>query len=160
MINAGIYTLLGFSSNMIAGLLSDFYEKKKSYMAKANICMLGNFLSIPLSAVCFFTGNFWLAIACFALKILVSAGHFPPAVTMMQNATDSSNSGFVVSAYSFYAHVSETFAPLIFGALATRFNAPVFPKIYGYLVFGAVTLGYGLSNIFYYRAGKHYEKLM
>jgi len=90
-------------------------------MAKANICMIGNWLSIPLAAVCCFSGNFWLAISAFALKILVSAGHFPPAVTMMQNSTDSSNSGFVVSAYSFYAHMSETFAPLIFAALATRF---------------------------------------
>jgi len=122
--------------------------------------MFGNFLSIPLTAICCFTGNFWLAISSFALKILVSAGHFPPAVTMMQNSTDSSNSGFVVSAYSFYAHMSETFAPLIFGSLAMRYNAPVFPQVYGYLVFGAVCLGYGLSNIFYYRAGKSYESLM
>jgi MFS family permease len=83
MINAGIYTLLGFSSNIIGALLSDYFESKKSYMAKANICMIGNFLSIPLAAICCFTGNFWLAITAFALKILVSAGHFPPAVTMM-----------------------------------------------------------------------------
>mgnify|MGYP002630953533 CR=1 FL=1 len=121
MINAGIYTFLGFASNIFGGLMSDHFESKKSYRAKANICMLGNTLSIPLTAICCFTGNFWLAISAFAIKILVSAGHFPPAVTMMQNATDSSNSGFVVSAYSFYAHMSETFAPLIFGFLATRF---------------------------------------
>jgi len=118
MINAGIYTFMGFASNILSGLMSDYFEGKKSYRAKANICMLGNALSIPLAAICCFSGNFWLAIAAFAIKILVSAGHFPPAVTMMQNSTDSSNSGFVVSAYSFYAHIAETFAPLIFGALA------------------------------------------
>jgi hypothetical protein len=56
--------------------------------------------------------------------------------------------------------MSETFAPLIFGALATRFNATLFPRVYGYLVFGAVCLGYGFSNIFYYKAGRQYEKLM
>lgn len=122
--------------------------------------MLGNTLSIPLAAICCFTGNFWLAISAFAIKILVSAGHFPPAVTMMQNATDSSNSGFVVSAYSFYAHISETFAPLIFGALASFYQAPFFPRVYGKLVFAAVLIGYGLSNFFYYKAGNHYEKLM
>lgn len=90
LINAGIYTFLGFSSNILGGLISDFYERKKSYMAKANICMFGAYLAIPLTAVACFTSNFYLAIAAFAAKIFVSGGHFAPAVTMMQNATDSS----------------------------------------------------------------------
>lgn len=160
LINAGIYTFLGFSSNILGGLISDFYERKKSYMAKANICMFGAYAAIPLTAIACFTSNFYLAIFAFALKILFSGGHFAPAVTMMQNATDSSNSGFVVSAYSFYAHISETFAPLIFSSLALKYNATAIPRVYGYLVFAAVLFGYGLSNIFYYRAGKEYKKQM
>ena len=122
--------------------------------------MFGAYLAIPLTAIACFTNNFYLAIAAFAAKILVSGGHFAPAVTMMQNATDSSQSGFVVSAYSFYAHISETFAPLIFGVLALKYNAVAIPRVYGYLVFLAVLFGYGLSNIFYNRAGKEYKKTM
>jgi len=52
-------------------------------MAKANICMFGAYAAIPLTAIACFTNNFYLAIAAFALKILVSGGHFAPAVTMM-----------------------------------------------------------------------------
>lgn len=155
--NALIYTLLGFASNMIGGMISDHYERKKNYRAKANICVLGNLMAIPLTAIACLSGNFMVALACFALKILVSGGHFAPSVTMMQNVAQPNQSGFVVSAYSFYIHIAETFAPLIFVFLANYFGAPEKPRIYGYLICGAVTLGYGISAIFFNRAGKAYE---
>ena len=34
------------------------------------------------------------------------------------------------------------------------------PRIYGYLVLGAVSFGYLLSNVFYYKAGRAYKKFM
>jgi MFS family permease len=83
ILNAFIYTLLGFASNMLGGLLSDYYEKKKNYRAKARICVFGNLMAIPLTGVACLAGNFWVAMTCFALKILVSGGHFAPSVTMM-----------------------------------------------------------------------------
>jgi hypothetical protein len=63
----------------------------------------------------------------------------------------------VVSAYSFYIHIAETFAPLIFVFFANKYGAPDLPRVYGYLIFAAVTLGYGISSIFFHRAGKAYE---
>ena len=105
LINAAALTVFGFSSALIGGMISDKYEKK-SYMTKANIVMLGNLLAIPLVAIATLTSNFWLAIAAFSMKIFVSGSYFAPAITMMQNSTDSSNSGFVVSAYTFYSHIA------------------------------------------------------
>ena len=160
ILNAFIYTVLGFASNMLGGLVSDYYEKKKNYRAKARICVFGNLMAIPLMGAACLSGNFWVAMICFALKILVSGGHFAPSVTMMQNVADSKHSGFVVSAYSFYIHIAETFSPLIFVYLANYYGAPDLPRIYGYLIFAAVTLGYGVSSIFFHRAGKAYEQIM
>ena len=39
-------------------------------------------------------------------------------------------------------------------------NAAANPRIYGYLVLAATSIGYLGSNIFYYRAGKEYTKVM
>lgn len=152
-------TIFGFSSSLIGGLLSDKFEKN-SYMTKSRIIMGGHFLAVPLTAFACYTSNFWLAIACFAAKIFVSGSYYAPAITMMQNSTDSSNSGMVVSAYTFYAYLAQTIAPLIFGFLAKSMGAASDPRVYGKLITAAVTLGYLGSNIFYYKAGRAYESLM
>jgi MFS family permease len=159
LINAAALTICGFSSSLIGGILSDKYEKN-SYMTKSRIIMTGHFLAVPLTAIACFTSNFYLAIACFAAKIFVSGSYYAPAITMMQNSTDSSNSGFVVSAYTFYAYLAQTIAPLIFGYFAKSMGAVNDPRVYGKLVTTAVTIGYLGSNIFYYRAGRAYSKMM
>lgn len=159
MINAAALTCFGFSSALIGGMLSDKYEKK-SYMSKSYIIMMGHFLAVPLVALASFTNSFWVAISCFAASIFFSGSYYAPAITMMQNSTDSSNSGFVVSAYTFYAYLAQTFAPLVFSYFANKFGAFGTPRIYGYLVTTAVTIGYLTSNLFYYRAGRAYKKFM
>ena len=117
ILNAAALTVLGISSSIIGGIISDKFEKR-SYMTKSSVIMFGNILSIPLTAIACFCGNFWLAMSLFAAKIFVSGSYLAPAITMMQNSTDASNSGFVVSAYTFYAHFAQTLSPIIFGYLA------------------------------------------
>ena len=66
----------------------------------------------------------------------------------------------MVSAYTFYAYLAQTIAPLIFGFFANYYGAVNNPRIYGYLVTAAVSLGYLSSNVFYYKAGREYKKIM
>ena len=159
ILNAAALTIFGFSSSIIGGIISDKFEKR-SYMTKANIILIGNTIAIPLTFFAAFSGNFWVAMSLFAAKIFVSGSYLAPAITMMQNSTDPSNSGFVVSAYTFYAHIAQTISPIIFTYFATKMNAPGNPAVYAKLIFSAVCFGYGVSNIFYYRAGKAYTRLM
>mmetsp|Transcript_10536 Transcript_10536/g.17677 ORF Transcript_10536/g.17677 Transcript_10536/m.17677 type:complete len:179 (+) Transcript_10536:1069-1605(+) len=159
VLNAAALTVFGFTSSVLGGILCDKLQKK-SHMAKSQVIMFGNFASLPLILAAVLTSNFWVAMSCFALKVLVSGSYYAPAVTMMQNSTDSSNSGFVVSAYTFYAHIAQSISPFIFGLMARKFNAAAFPQIYGYIVLAAVCVGYLGSSIFYYRAGKAYSKMM
>lgn len=159
LLNAIALTTCGFSSSLLGGIISDRYESK-SYMTKSYLVMVGNVLSIPLVAFACFTSNFYLAMLAFTLKIFISGSYYAPAITMMQNSTRPSNSGLVVSAYTFFAYIAQTISPLVFQALAKYFNAPQNPRVYGFMVLLAISIGYLGSNIFYYKAGKLYEKMM
>lgn len=112
-LNAIALTTCGFSSSILGGIISDKYEKK-NYMTKSWLIMAGNILSIPLVAFGCMTSNFYLAMLAFTLKIFVSGSYYAPAITMMQNSTRPSNSGLVVSAYTFAATIAQTLSPLIF----------------------------------------------
>lgn len=112
-LNAIALTTCGFSSSILGGIISDKFEKK-NYMTKSWIIMAGNILSIPLVAFGCWTSNFYLAMLAFTLKIFVSGSYYAPAITMMQNSTRPSNSGLVVSAYTFAATIAQTLSPLIF----------------------------------------------
>ena len=82
MINAAALAAFGFSSSLLGGILGDRLESK-SYLIKSLIIIFGNTMATPLLALTVFTSNFWLAIVCAALMILVSGAYYGPAVTMM-----------------------------------------------------------------------------
>ena len=82
LLNAAALTVFGFSSALLGGIVSDKFEKR-SKMMKAYIVMAGNFIAVPLVAVATLSSNFYLAMAAFAFKILVSGSYFAPAITMM-----------------------------------------------------------------------------
>ena len=49
---------------------------------------------------------------------------------------------------------------MLFNLLAYYFGAASNPRVYGYLILGAMFVGNLTSNIYYWRAGKEYEKIM
>lgn len=151
-LNAIALTTCGFSSSLLGGIISDKFEKK-SYLTKSRLIMAGNVISIPLVAFACFTSNFYLAMLAFTMKIFVSGSYYAPAITMMQSSTRPSNAGLVVSAYTFFAYIAQTISPLAFQFFAKYFNAAANPRVYGFMVLGAITVGYLGSNIFYNRAG-------
>ena len=122
--------------------------------------MVGNVLSIPLVALAVWTQSFYVAMMAFALKIFVSGSYYAPAITMMQNSTRPSNSGLVVSVYTFFAYIAQTLSPLVFQQMAKSLNAAANPRVYGIMVLTATSIGYLGSNLFYHRAGKEYSKMM
>mmetsp|Transcript_39 Transcript_39/g.73 ORF Transcript_39/g.73 Transcript_39/m.73 type:complete len:143 (+) Transcript_39:105-533(+) len=95
LINVGC----GFASSMAGGLISDKFGKGKPMM-KAWICIAGNLLAVPffLGSV-LITNNFWLSIACTALRFLLGEPYRSPAVTMIQNSSNPEKLGNLVSAY-------------------------------------------------------------
>ena len=94
--------MFGFSSVLLGGIIGDKYGKK-NHMTHALICMFGALAAIPSVMVAtLYQSNFWLSMAMSSLAIFVSGSYFSPAITMMQNSTSNSNSGNVVSSYTFF----------------------------------------------------------
>ena len=94
--------IFGFSSVLLGGIIGDKYGKK-NHMTHALICMFGAMLAIPtVMTATMFQSNFWLSMIMSSITIFVSGSYFSPAITMMQNATSRSNSGNVVSSYTFF----------------------------------------------------------
>ena len=101
--NALILSVLGLSSSILGGILSDRFEKK-SLMAKAYICMFGSALAFPLIGMLSMGNlNFWWAISLLAIKVFVSSCWTSPTVTMMQNTSDPKRQGNIISAHLFYS---------------------------------------------------------
>jgi nitrate/nitrite transporter NarK len=90
VLNAVALSICGFIASLAGGILADRLEKN-SYMSKAWICIIGCVLSVPLIAIgTLQTGNFYLSVLCYALKVLVSGTYSGPAITMIQNTSPQS----------------------------------------------------------------------
>ena len=72
--NALIVAILGFLSTLVAGIISDRFEKKNR-MTKAIVCMTGSLLAIPAIYACTIgTTNFYWALAFMGMKFFISEG--------------------------------------------------------------------------------------
>jgi len=106
------------------------------------------------------TGNFYLGVLCYALKVLVSGTYSGPAITMIQNTSPQSQQGNVVSLYFFCITMAQTLSPAIFTAFANKMGALSNPALYGPLITGFVAISYWGSIPFWWAAGKSYKKHM
>lgn len=106
--------IFGFSSVLLGGIIGDKYGQK-NHMTNALICMLGALFAIPTVMITtLYRSNFWLAMSMSAITIFVSGSFYSPAITMMQNTSSKSNSGNVVSSYTFYTTIAQILSPAIF----------------------------------------------
>lgn len=160
LLNAAALSICGFVASLSGGILSDKFEKK-SYWTKAAICMFGCAMSVPLIALgTLSTANFYLSVACYAAKVLVSGTYSGPAITMIQNTAPLSQQGNVISVYFFCITAAQTISPAIFGIFANKFGCLANPAMYGPLITAAVAFGYFGSLPFWYKAGKAYKSHM
>jgi MFS family permease len=83
VLNALALSICGMTASLGGGIIADKFEKN-SYWTKALLCISGCALSVPLIALgTLSTGNFYLSVLCYALKVLVSGTYSGPAITMI-----------------------------------------------------------------------------
>jgi nitrate/nitrite transporter NarK len=83
MLNAAALSMCGLTASLAGGIIADKFEKK-SYMTKAFLCIFGCAVSPFLIALgTLSTGNFYLSVLCYALKVLFSGTYSGPAITMI-----------------------------------------------------------------------------
>lgn len=160
-LNALILTLCGFASNLLAGIIGDRFEKK-NYMTKGYITSLGSLLPVPFIVLALLGhGSFWLSMSCIAAFVLLSGGYHATAVTMIENvAKDSSENERMIGAWNLYTNICHSLSPIVFGAMATYWNAKSNPIIYGRLLIGFVVAGYLPAGLLFWRSGQRYKELM
>lgn len=106
IVTSAALMFFGVSSVMGGGIIGDKFEST-SYMTKSLICIIGGLLAYPMiAAAVLLQGNFWLSLFLASSSIFVSGSYFAPAITMMQNTSSASNSGNVVSAYTFITTIA------------------------------------------------------
>lgn len=158
--NAIALTSLGLTSTLLGGIICDKSEKEKKYRKHSWILMLANYLSIPLIGIACWTSNFYIAMLAVSAKIFVSGCNVAPTLTMMQNTVSPEDSGLVVSAYSIFTSIGKTISPLFFNQFAKYLGAATNPRKLGLMILIATSFGLLTSNIFMFKAGKEYTKLM
>jgi MFS family permease len=99
-VNSVILSVVGLASGIIGGIIADKYEKN-SYLTKAWICILGSAAAVPLIGLATMQPNFWVSMVCFTMFTLLSSAFSGPAITMMQNTTQKSLQGSIISSYFF-----------------------------------------------------------
>lgn len=73
----------GFISSIAGGMITDRFGQGKPMM-KSWVCIYGNVLAIPFYlASVLITGNFYLSMACTALRFLIGEPWRSPSVTMI-----------------------------------------------------------------------------
>lgn len=160
MLNAAALSICGLTASLAGGIIADKFEKK-SYMTKALLCIQGCAISPFLIALgTLSTGNFYLSVLCYALKVLVSGTYSGPAITMIQNTSPLDQQGNVVSLYFFCITLAQTISPGIFGAIANSVGCLANPALYGPLITAFVGVSYLGSIPFWWKAGKAYEAHM
>lgn len=147
---------MGLSSGLIGGYIADKYEKN-SLWTKALICIIGSAMAVPLIGVATLQPSFWLSMACFSLFILLSSAFSGPAITMMQNTTEKSLQGSIISCYFFTITCAQTLGPLVLSKVANYYGAIANPALYGPVITAMVLIGFGGSCPFWYLAGKEYK---
>lgn len=105
-INALSLTILGFTSNLLAGIIGDKFERKYP-MTKGYITTFSTLFSIPLVLLCCLNhGNFWLSTFALSMHILVSGGYHSTAITMVENSVTVGQTTNIVSAWQLYTNIA------------------------------------------------------
>ena len=157
-VNSVILSLVGLASGIIGGIIADKYEKKTPWI-KAIIPIVGSAAAIPLIAVSTMQPNFWLSMVCFTLFTLLSSAFSGPAITMMQNTTQKSLQGSIISTYFFTITIAQTLGPLFASFLAKNYGALTNPSIYGPVITLGVLIGFGGSCPCWWKAGQNYVRI-
>lgn len=159
-LNAIALSVCGLVASIFEGIISDRYERK-TYWAKPIINMVQvSFAMLFIAFGTFYTSNFYLSLACYALKVLFAGSNSGPSITMLQNTVGRQLQGSVISTYFFCITMAQTITPWLFQICAGQLGAFTNPKIYGKLIGIFVTISCSMALPFYYRAGKSYVKHM
>lgn len=121
--NAVAVGFFGSASSIVFGAIADKLSER-TYLAKTLIQMGGNFITPFLMAVVCTTGDFYLAIGVFCVKMFVHENFWGPTITMIQDTTPKELQANAISMFFVTIAAASVSAPLIVGGIAKWCGAP------------------------------------
>jgi len=153
----------GFSSNLIAGYISDKYEPV-NYKTKGYVAMVMSILGVPVCAACFLVhNNFWFSMTFLFLEYLLCEGWMSPSVSMIQQVVDVRYKGVAIGVFLFATTLAGTLAATVIGEVVTATkddpNDPDDPATIGVIMAISTGVPCIFATIFFYIAAQRYEEI-
>jgi len=112
----------GFSSQIIAGYLSDKYEPTFS-RTKPFVCITMSLLGIVTNSLCYmFTFSFYFSMTFLFLTYFLAEGWMSPAVAMVQATIDVRYKGVAMGVFLSVTGVFGTMGTLLIGAIVDDYH--------------------------------------
>ena len=147
----------GFTSQIVAGQLSDRYEKDYPRI-KPFICMIMSFIGVFTNAFCYmFHFSFYFSMSFLFLTYLLSEGWMSPAVAMIQATIDVRYKGVAMGVFLFATAIFGTIGSLVMGAMIDDFHISAQNKK-GWLLTLNTSLPSFLAAICFYVSSIYYAE--
>ena len=122
-LNALAVLIGGFTSSLIAGIISDKYEPV-NYRTKSYVIVFQSMMAIPVCCIAFLTASsFGLSITFLFLEYLLAEGWMPAAVSMLMTVIDNRFKGVAVGIFLFFTTIAGTVAVSVDGLMIKKLEA-------------------------------------
>ena len=149
----------GLLSAIIGGIMSDkFGQKSRKNLSK--ICYISALLALPfMTASTLITSNFYLALGCSIMRVLIGETFWGPSVSMIQDSVPQAELSSYISAWQFFNYCSGGFITIFVSALVGLLGLRTNPIALGKLLAGISIVTYVGSGLAWWKAGKEYERM-
>lgn len=154
----GLAVLIGgFSSQLIAGQISDRYEAQYPTI-KPMICIVMSLNGVLMCSLIFlFSFSFYFSIACLFLQYFLSEGWMSPAVAMIQATIDVRFKGVAMGVFLFATAIFGTIGSALIGFVFQDFHITT-QQNKGYIIAFNTAFPCLVSAILFYISKSHYAE--
>ena len=154
----------GFSSQLIAGYISDKYEKA-NFRTKAHVCTVMSLCSAICGALTFLLDFSFAFCMCFLfLMFLLGEGWMPPALAMIQTTIDVRYKAVSMAVFLCLTGISGMCGTFLAGEIETLFDIDTTEESsqdgIGYVIALNTVIPSLIAAIFFYVCGFYYEAHM
>lgn len=115
VVQAAVILLGGLPSSLIAGKISDKYEKV-NYRTKSYLATGLSLAGVPLFCLLFLThGNFWSSVVILFFENLLCEGWMAPSIAMIQQVIDVKFKATAVGVFFFSTAIAQTISTVVVG---------------------------------------------
>ena len=149
----------GFGSQIIAGRISDTFEKK-SFKTKPFVCMFMSLIGGACAAIAFSTTfSFWFSTLMLFPMYLLGEGWMPPALAMIQTTIDVRYKAVSMAVFLFATAISGTIGTFVVGKVIDSLEEET-QKSKGYIIALNTGIPCVLAAIMFFITSFYYEKHM